>query len=525
MWENPAGSKILIMAEKLRSVKGATAHAIRKEIQDTYRRSSGDHEPVIVFVSGNFNIIHPGHQRLIQFASELGDCLVIGVNPDSEPGTMFPQSVRVASISKLSLVDYVIALKDGELLDAIRALKPNMVVKGAEHERAENLEKAVLSEYGGKLVFGSGEQKFTSLDLLRKDFENIQYSSIVQPEEYLATHSIQVGRVKETMARSKGLRVIVVGDTIVDEYITCEALGLSQEDPTIVVNPIHRIKFLGGAAIVAAHASGLGADVQFFSVLGKDAIAGFATAELDKCKVNHTLLSDSARPTTLKQRYRAREKTLLRVNELSQRSIPREIRADIFKKLKAAIPKADLLVFSDFNYGCLPTDLVLQICEVCRKHNVMMVADSQSSSQIGDVSRFKGMKLLTPTEREARLAVNDFESGLVVLADTLMEKASAENVFVTLGAEGLLIRSKLNSGLIDKLPALNAAPRDPAGAGDSLLIASSLVLAAGGTIWEAAYLGSLAAAIQVSRVGNTPLTLEELFAEMKTDPLSSGLAS
>jgi len=77
----------------------------------------------------------------------------------------------------------------------------------------------------------------------------------------------------------------------------------------------------------------------------------------------------------------------------------------------------NLIIFSDFNYGCLPQLLVDQITSFCNEKGIMMVADSQSSSQIGDVSRFRGMTLVTPTEREARFAVHDFESGLVVLAE------------------------------------------------------------------------------------------------------------
>jgi len=147
-----------------------------------------------------------------------------------------------------------------------------------------------------------------------------------------------------------------------------------------------------------------------------------------------------------------------------------------------------------------------------------MVADSQSSSQVGDVSRFKGMKLLKPTEREARLALRDFDSGLVVLAEALRHKANAESIILTLGQEVLLIHAATGSGsdwLTDKLPAFNSAPKDTAGAGDSLLICASLALVAGATIWESAYMGSLAAACQVGRVGNLPLSVAELRAEIE----------
>jgi len=184
-------------------------------------------------------------------------------------------------------------------------------------------------------------------------------------------------------------------------------------------------------------------------------------------------------------------------------------------EVERAAANADLLIFSDFNYGCLPQPVVECIRTKCS--DVVMVADSQASSQIGDVSRFRGMRLLAPTEYEARLATRDFSSGLPVLAERLRTKAEAHDVLVTLGAEGLLIHARpqgANDYVTDNLPAFNRAPKDPAGAGDSLLTCASMSLVAGADIWQSAYLGSIAAACQVGRVGNFPLTADELITEL-----------
>ena len=127
------------------------------------------------------------------------------------------------------------------------------------------------------------------------------------------------------------------------------------------------------------------------------------------------------------------------------------------------------------------------------------------------------MDLITPTEREARISTRNHEDGLVVLAETLRVQSSAQNIFLKLGAEGLLVHAnngKKGSWLTDRVDALNSAPKDVAGAGDSLLITSAMTLASGGNIWEAACLGSLAAAIQVGRVGNTPIRTKELLQEL-----------
>ena len=145
-------------------------------------------------------------------------------------------------------------------------------------------------------------------------------------------------------------------------------------------------------------------------------------------------------------------------------------------------------------------------------HGAMIVADSQSSSQSGDISRFKGMDLITPTEYEARLSSRNFQDGLVVMAESLQKISCCKNILLKLGEEGLLVQtSKDKTGWqTDRVNALNASPKDTAGAGDSLLIASAMAMASGGTIWEAAFLGSIAAAIQVGREGNIPITINEI---------------
>jgi rfaE bifunctional protein kinase chain/domain len=268
---------------------------------------------------------------------------------------------------------------------------------------------------------------------------------------------------------------------------------------------------------VALHAKGLGADVHFFSVVGKDETQEYAQEILHLKGVNAHLFQDHSRPTTLKQRFRARQKSLLRVSHLRQHSISTEIRERIFGEVSEILAEVDLVIFADFNYGCLPQILIEQIRSTCEQKGVMMTADSQSSSQIGDISRFKNMALVTPTEHEARLALHDIESGLVVLAEKLRRKSVARNVIITLADEGLLIHAetrKERDYLTDRLPAFNTAPKDVSGAGDSFLTCASMAMAVGADIWKSAYLGSLAAACQVGRVGNTPLTPNDLRIEI-----------
>ena len=471
-----------------------------------------------VLVSGHFNVLHPGHLRLLRFAKECGDRLIVAVQSDriASNAAHVPEQFRLECVQSNNWVDEAFIM-DESITDVVARLRPDIVVKGKEHESRFNPELEVLAQYGGRLLFSSGETVFSSLDLLRKEFYETDPRSISLPHDYFIRHDITTSKLASLLEGFPNLNVCVIGDLIVDEYITCQPLGMSQEDPTVVVTPIDSTRFLGGAGIVAAHAAGLGASVQFLSISGTDETKDFAQEELVTAGVKTHIFVDDSRPTTLKQRYRCKGKTLLRVSHLHQRSINAKLQSQLLECIETAMNRTHLLVFSDFNYGCLPQVLVDQIIPIAKANGILLAADSQSSSQVGNIGRFHNMDLLTPTEHEARISTRNHEDGLVVMAEALRRQAEAKNIFLKLGEEGLVIHADNGPDadwLTDRIDALNSSPRDVAGAGDSLLITSAMTLATGGNIWEAACLGALAAAVQVGRVGNTPLRAKDLLQEL-----------
>jgi rfaE bifunctional protein kinase chain/domain len=471
----------------------------------------------ITFLNGDFNVVHPGHLRLLNFAAECGNFVVVGVNATGYGNVLVKDDLRLQSIQSNTIVDYAFLLAHPPE-DFITLLKPATVVKGKEHENDINIEQRVVESYGGQLRFSSGDIRFSSMDLLHKELSDINFSTIVKPWDYPKRHNFSLNTLPRIIDKFSSLNVIVLGDVIIDEYVTCEPLGMSQEDPTIVVSPLSSDTFLGGAGIVAAHTQALGASTTFFSVTGSDAPSKFAKAKLEDYGVGFELFEDTTRPTPHKKRYRAHGKTLLRVSDLRHHEIHTDLCANILKKLKAIIDKTDLLIFSDFNYGFLPQSLVDSIIELCKEHDVFIAADSQASSQYSDISRFKGANFITPTEREARLACHDFSSGLAAIMHTLQSKMNKPDIILSMGSEGILIQTAPDSdGALstDQLPSFNKMPSDVAGAGDSLIASASMCLALGAGIWQASYLGSIAAACQVGRIGNTPLTLQTLITELK----------
>lgn len=472
-------------------------------------------EERVVFVYGFFNILHSGHLRFLKFAKETGTKLVIGILPDRH-GAIVYQKLRLDAISALEIAD-IMLIVDQDIPSILKELKPDIVVKGREHKNSSEDEQKVIDAYGGQLIFSSGESNTTTIE---EDYlKNHRHYSIALsiPKEYLLRHNITQQKLLDILNEFPKKKICVIGDSIIDKYIFCDALGMSKEDPTIVVNPITETTFLGGSSIVASHASKLGCNTQLFYVTGQDDGHEFIQAKLKEFGVEAICLIDQTRPTTKKTRFKVDTKTMLRVNELRQHSI-RESEIDhIYDRFAEKIDEIDLVVFSDFNYGCLPQELVRRISELCKRKSIKIVADSQSSSQIGDISRFTDCVLVTPTEYEARLALKDSDSGLAVIAQNLIEKSRYEHLVLTLGTVGIFIQTTGNTRIkTDRLPSLNPNAVDVSGAGDAFFISSALALVAGATIWEASYIGSIVAAIQVGQVGNVPISIEQVKSVLRT---------
>jgi rfaE bifunctional protein kinase chain/domain len=467
-----------------------------------------------VFVFGVFNVLHPGHIRLFRFAKECGDELTVVVQSDevsNNKAIYVKEDLRLEVIQSNSYVDHSFLSSD-TIEELVKKNKPDIVVKGREYENRKNHEYEIIKSYGGELLFDSGGIIFSSLELLKNEAKN-EIENINLPYLYMDRHNIKSSDLIRDIKKFSELTVTIIGDLIMDEYITCDPIGMSQEDPTLVVTPIDHKLFIGGAGIVASHAAGLGANVNFISVVGPDSTGNKAEDKLREMGVNKHLIIDNHRPTTLKKRYRCQGKTLLRVSRMHQRDVSREIQNELIERLESVMHTTDLLVFSDFNYGVLTDFVINKIIDLANKNKVYVVADSQSSSQVGDVSRYEKINMLTPTEREARISIQDHNSGLIVLAEKLRVKTQANNILLKLGRDGVIVHAENNGGkdfLTDRVEAINKNPKDVSGAGDSMLITASMLLTVGGNIWSAALLGSVAAGLQVARIGNQPLKAKEL---------------
>ena len=469
-----------------------------------------------IMISGHFNVLHPGHQRLFKYAKTLAKSLIVAVESDhiAKDAAYFPEQERLQGVKNNSLVDIAVLL-DEPIAQFINTYKPDIVLKGKEHDGKFNIEKETIEAIGGSLLFSAGETyHFQNYNLRYLSQMRINHKFLAV-DDYKERHKLNNENISKILKNFQSKNLLVVGDIIIDEYINCEILGVSQEDANAIFRPLDSDIFLGGAAIVARHAAAMGAKVHFVSVSGADDKHEYVLNELERSGVSNFVLPDNTRTTILKKRYRVDGISKFRLSELSSQSISTTLEKMFLEHIKSHIHEFDLIIFSDFNYGFLSDELISKIQALASENSVPCVADCQSSSQVGDITKYKGLLLATPTEREARLGLKNQSDGLVTIAECLRQETVSDYVLLKLAGEGLLVHAKFDDNVkTDQLPALNQMPSDVSGAGDALLIAASLALISGGSIWEASYIGSLAAAIQVSRNGNIPISLNDLFSEI-----------
>jgi rfaE bifunctional protein kinase chain/domain len=475
-----------------------------------------------ILCHGHFNIIHPGHMRFLIHAKEHGNCLVVAIASDSEMASRmdgqhyFPQGDRASAVATLECVDHVVILDGMSMTDLIHALPPLTLVMGKEFEteRREEVKDYIdsVAEKKGRIIFHSGEISYSSSEIFHGNTTSIQ-----REKNSLFIRNCQRLKIKrDSMLRTidgfKTRKLLVVGDSIVDQFVACDALGMSAEAPVIVLKELEKKQYVGGAAIVTAHLRTLGAECHFISVAGDDEPGRYLRGELETMGVKADIFTDAERPTTYKVRYMVESQKMFRVSRLEEKSIPIEIEEQIIARLRKIIPRMDGVIVSDFVYGVVTPAILKAITEIAKKFSVRLFGDLQCSSQIGNVLKFQNFDFISPTEREARISLGDYDSGIEKLAMKLLKSSSCKSLIITLGANGFIAYHNYSRAGVESqhFPALCANPIDVAGAGDSLMSAIALGCCADANCMESSSIGACAAAIAVNRIGNIPISSDEL---------------
>jgi rfaE bifunctional protein kinase chain/domain len=303
---------------------------------------------------------------------------------------------------------------------------------------------------------------------------------------------------KEAIAR---VRVLVVGDVMLDRYWFGEVERISPEAPVPVVRVVKREDRLGGAANVARNIVSLGAKATLVGLVGQDEAAQRIHELLTEAGIEAHLIADSAHPTTLKMRVLGKQQQLLRI-DFEEKPTPSQLKSmrDQVEKILAV---HDVVVLSDYAKGALAQ--VELLIELARKKGLPILVDPKGT----DYQRYRGATLVTPNRSEMQQAVGAWSSEQVLneRAQALRQELSLEALLVTRSEQGMTIFTEQGREHVD---AQAHEVFDVSGAGDTVL-ATLAVMRAAGVDWPNAMLwANRAGGIVVGKLGTSIVTAGEL---------------
>jgi rfaE bifunctional protein kinase chain/domain len=469
----------------------------------------------VIMCHGVFDVVHPGHIRHLLYAKSKADVLIASLTADvhiakSNFRPYVPEDLRALNLAALEVVDYVIVDPRPTPIENLRALRPDYFAKGYEYVESgtpprTKEEMEVLESYGGEVLFTPGDIVYSSSHLIESAPPNIGIEKLML---LMDAEGLSFKCLFEALDALAGVRVHVVGDTIVDSLTRCTVIGGATKTPTMSVRFEEREDFVGGAGIVAKHLRAAGAEVVFSTVLGDDDYKDFVLNDLQAFGVDCRPVIDSTRPTTNKNAIVADGYRLLKVDTLDNRAIS-DATLEKFRRGIAKTP-ADVVVFSDFRHGVFSRQTIPSLVDAI-PGDTLRVADSQVASRWGNILDFQGFDLITPNEREARFALGDQDSVVRPLASELHRRAECKTLILKLGDRGILTYRTRPEGDLRTFFAIDSFARyvtDAVGAGDALLAYASAALAVTGNKLIASILGNIAAGIECERDGNEPVERE-----------------
>jgi rfaE bifunctional protein kinase chain/domain len=364
------------------------------------------------------------------------------------------------------------------------------------------------------VIFSSGDVVFSSTALIGRMRLSEQFQE-EKLQRFCGRFDLSTPSLNNLVQRFHGQRVLVIGDYILDRYHFCDASGIAGEGPMMALRALETKDFDGGAAVVALHLAALGADATLVTSLAEDEASQIADLRVRSSGVAVESIRNRRNLVT-KHRYLADDSKLFKVDEGAAAPLDSQQEASVAELILSFADGASAVIFADFGYGLITAGLLDRIMSPLRQRVPVITADV--SGRHSNLLRFRGVDLLCPTEREVRETLHDFTSGLGAIVANLLNTTDARQAIITLGKQGLVTFDwpSESAGAPDRrlrsdfIPALCAHTIDPLGCGDALLATASLALAAGGSLQAAAFLGSLAAAVEVQSLGNVPVSAEKL---------------
>jgi len=480
-----------------------------EQLADTIRtlKSAGKK---IVLCHGVFDLLHIGHIRYFEEAASMGDALVVTVTPDRfvDKGPFrpaFTEDLRAEAVASLKMVDYVAVNTWPTAEETLRLLMPDVYVKGSEFKKIINdktgkiqREKAVVDEIGAEIAFTSGIV-FSSSNLINRYLSNLPAEIDAYLKLFRKRHRLD--EIEGLLEKMASLRVLVIGDTIMDEYVYCDPMGKSNKDPVLTVHCRSKDIFAGGVLAVANHVANFCGDIKVATVLGDiDSNKDVIKSQLSE-KISLYFEVQKNAPTIIKRRFvdGYSFNKMFEVYVMDDSGLCSEKEALMCDWLKNNAGDYDLVIASDFGHGAISDKMVSILCE---KSKFLAVNAQANSGNRGfhTISRYPKVDYACIAEHEIRMEMRKKNGSIKPMMDVLSKKLGARQFAVTRGRKGILVMSRPAEKV--SVPAFAKNVVDRVGAGDAVLSITSMASKLGASNEVLGFIGNAVGALAVEVIGN-----------------------
>jgi rfaE bifunctional protein kinase chain/domain/rfaE bifunctional protein nucleotidyltransferase chain/domain len=464
----------------------------------------------IVQSHGIFDLIHPGIINHLKLAKKEGDILIVTVIKDKDvrrgPGRpVFNENMRAENVASLEMVDYVSVVDDEVPFECIKRIRPHVFAKGqAYKERDKKIHDKIFEEekefyFGKTKIYETGGFTFSSSGLINSFLDILPEETKDFLKRFASKYPFD--DIVKKINSLKDLKVLIIGDGIIDEYHYCGSMGKAGKAPLVVHKYIAHETFVGGAFAIANHIAGICSRVKLVTLLGgMDTKEDFIVKNF-KPNIDAKFFYREDSPTILKKRYLNQylNQKLFEINYLNDEYINEECEKDIIDSITSQIPQHDLVIVSDFGHGFITPNIIRAIQGVSRKIAVNTQTNSANAG-FNMITKYSAPSYVCLDESEARWATQERFTDIEEVIKKLARTLKADHIIITLGKKGSVGIDK--KGDISRTPIFSTKVIDTVGAGDAFFSFTAPCFVKGMPLDFVSFIGNAVGAIAVQIICN-----------------------
>ena len=461
----------------------------------------------IIHCHGVFDLLHIGHIKYFEEAKSMGDILIVTITQDKYvnkgPGRpVFHEKFRAQAIAALGVVDYVSINNWPDATKTIKIINPDFYVKGPDYKdfgkditgMIEKEAEAVKS-VGGQIVFTS-DITFSSSNLINRYFSSLNEEQTT----YLAfiKRKFTAEMISKYISSLSNLKVLIVGEVIIDEYVFCNTIGKSGKEPVLVNQKLGSQKYAGGVLAVANNISDFCDEIKIISYLGdRDDHKKFINQNLSS-NIDFEFVVKKNSPTILKTRFidKYSKTKIAAIYDINDDFLNEPEETEFYAKLEDCCGKFDLVITVDYGHGLI-TPRIVELLQEESKYLAVNTQLNSFNNEYHTISKYNKVNYVCVHEGELRHNYRNRTDTIEHLIENLSRNIKSDTIVITRGENGSLGYNHT----FTTCPAFATKVVDRIGAGDILLAITSLCLAANIPIDLVLLLGNISAAQMVASIG------------------------